>query len=137
MVLPYNKVVMQHFGEHVTIDGYKGNKKLLNNKKLVLSCLNNLPKLLKMKKLSTPEIYFAKGNEIKDPGGWSGFVVIEESHISVHTFPGRGFVSADVYTCKNGMDSGYIEAYFKDLFELGDIETNFIKRGTRYPESNI
>ena len=126
-----------NFGEHLTIDGYNGNKKLLNDKKLVLSCLNDLPKQLEMKKLAQPEVYFATGNDLKDPGGWSGFVVIEESHISIHTFPGRGFVSADVYTCKNGMNVAFIENYFKQKFALGDIETNFIKRGTRYPTENI
>ncbi len=126
-----------NFGEHITIDGYKGNKKLLNDKKLVLSCLNDLPKELGMKKLSEPEIYFAKGNDKKDPGGWSGFVVIEESHIAVHTFPARGFVSADVYTCKNGMNLAQIKGFFQKKFELGDIETNFIKRGTRYPTEDI
>ena len=126
-----------NFGEHVTIDGYDGDKKLLNNKKLVFSCLNDLPEELGMNKLSKPEIYWADGNDKKDPGGWSGFVVIEESHIAIHTFPGRGFVSADVYTCKNGMDVAFIENYFRQKFALGDIETNFIKRGTRYPKENI
>ena len=126
-----------NFGEHLTIDGYNGNKNLLNDKELVLSCLNDLPEELGMKKLAQPEVYFAPGNNKKDPGGWSGFVVIEESHISVHTFPGRGFVSADVYTCKNGMDVGLIEKYFKKKFALGDIETNFIKRGTRYPANDL
>ena len=126
-----------NFGEHLTIDGYNGDKKLLNDKKLVLSCLNDLPKLLQMKKLAPPEVYFAPGNDKKDPGGWSGFVVIEESHISIHTFPDRGFLSADVYTCKNGMDAAFIENYFKQKFALADIETNFIKRGTRYPANDL
>jgi S-adenosylmethionine decarboxylase len=85
-----------------------------------------------MHKLAEPVIYFAKGNDMKDPGGWSGFVVIEESHISIHTFPAKGFVSADVYTCKNGMDLDFILYYFKEKFELQDIEQNFIKRGTKY-----
>ena len=85
-----------------------------------------------MRKLAEPMIYFAKGNDIKDPGGWSGFVVIEESHISIHTFPARGFLSADVYTCKNGMDTNFILEYFKSAFDLHDLEHNFIKRGTRY-----
>ena len=126
-----------HFGEHLTIDGYQGNETLLNNKELVLHCLNDLPEQLGMHKLSTPEIYFAAGNDIKDPGGWSGFVVIAESHIAIHTFPKRGFVSIDVYTCKNGMDNTFIVDYFTKKFELKDTETNFIKRGTRYPEGNI
>ncbi|MDQ5889882.1 MAG: S-adenosylmethionine decarboxylase proenzyme, partial [Patescibacteria group bacterium] len=46
-------------------------------------------------------------------------------------------VSADVYTCKNGMDVEPIENFFRDKFSLADIETNFIKRGTRYPVENI
>lgn len=127
----------QHFGEHVTIDGYGGDKKRLDDKAFVLSVLNELPALLEMKKLSVPEIYFAEGNDKKDPGGWSGFVVIEESHISIHTFPARGFITADVYTCKNGMDVAYIENYFKEKFALTDVEVNFIKRGTKYPVENI
>jgi S-adenosylmethionine decarboxylase len=121
-----------HFGEHVTIDGYGGSEEKLNDKELVLSCLNDLPEKLGMKKLSVPEIYFAPGNNTKDPGGWSGFVVIEESHISVHTFPGTRFVSADVYTCKNGMDIEFILEFFKQKFDLQDIESNFIKRGLKY-----
>ncbi len=128
---------MSHFGEHVTLDGYGGNEEALNDKDLVLPCLHDLPTELGMKRLSEPEIYFAPGNDLKDPGGWSGFVVIEESHISIHTFPKRGFVSADVYTCKNGMDVEPIENFFRNKFSLADIETNFIKRGTRYPVENI
>ncbi len=126
-----------HFGEHVTVDGYGGDESLLNSESVVTSCLNDLPGLLGMKKLSTPVVYFAKGNDTKDPGGWTGMVVIEESHISIHTFPKRGFVSADVYTCKNGMDGGYIIQYFKEKFGLKDVESNFLKRGTRYPGGNI
>ena len=126
-----------NFGEHLTIDGYGGKEKLLDDKNLVLSCLNDLPNLLGMKKLSQPMIFHAEDNEIKDPGGWTGVVVIAESHISVHTFPKRGFVTADVYTCKNNMDTDFIMKFFKDKFGLNEMETNFIKRGTRYPAHNV
>ena len=126
-----------HFGEHLTIDGYGGNKKLLDNKNLLLKILNNLPSLLGMKILLEPQVVYASGNNKKDPGGWTGFVIIAESHISIHTFPLRGFVSIDVYTCKNGMNTDFILKYFKKQFDLKDIETNFIKRGTRYPEKNL
>lgn len=122
-----------NFGEHLTIDGYGGKEALLNDQSLVLKCLQELPGLLEMHQLAEPEVYFAKGNDLKDPGGWSGFVVIEESHISIHTFPSKGFVSIDAYTCRNGMDCDFVIAYFKKTFDLQDLETNFIKRGTRYP----
>lgn len=126
-----------NFGEHLTIDGYGGNSEKLNNKELVLSCLDELPKLLGMNTLSEPVVYFAPDNHVKDPGGWSGFVIIAESHISIHTFPKRKFVSADVYTCKNGLDKEFVINYFKKAFDLKDIEQNFIKRGIRYPAENL
>lgn len=127
-----------NFGEHLTIDGYNGNFEKLNDKELVLFCLNDLPERIGMRKLANPEVYFASENlNPKDSGGWSGFVVIAESHISIHTFPHKGFISIDVYTCKNGMDKEFISNYFVEKFELKDIESNFIKRGTKYPVKNI
>lgn len=136
-VIGSSEVAHVNFGEHLTIDGYGGDPEKLDDRELVMGCLSELPERLGMHKLAEPVVYFAKGNDDKDPGGWSGFVVIEESHISVHTFPGRGFVSADVYTCKNGMDTEFIVSYFKDVFGLEDVEENFLKRGTRYPAFNL
>jgi S-adenosylmethionine decarboxylase len=126
-----------HFGENLTIDGYKGNFNKLNDEKLVLKALNELVEGIGMTKMAGPFVYKAPPVGTKDPGGWSGFVVIQESHISIHTFPARGFLSADVYSCKNGFNTELVINYLKDVFELKDIEQNFIKRGTRYPEKDI
>lgn len=117
------------------IDGYSGNYEKLNDKDLILNCLNDLPGKLGMHKLADPVIYYAPANNKKDPGGWSGFVVIAESHISIHTFPERGFLSVDVYTCQNGMDIDFIINYFKDIFQIKEAEQNFVKRGTQYEKA--
>ena len=128
---------MQHFGEHVTIDGYGGDPERLNDREAVFSVLTELCDALRMTPLMKPHILSAPDNHIKDPGGWSGFVVIAESHISIHTFPKRRFVSADVYTCQNGMDTDFIVNYFKQKFVLEEVESHFVKRGTKYPEHNL
>ena len=126
-----------NFGEHLTIDGYRGNPDKLNDKDLILKCLNELPDFIEMKKIASPQVYSVPDNSLKDPGGWSGFVVVAESHISIHTFPRRGFVSIDVYTCKNGLDRNFIVDYFTRAFELQSVEVNLLKRGTQYPAENI
>ncbi|MDO8729035.1 MAG: adenosylmethionine decarboxylase [bacterium] len=126
-----------HFGEHLMIDGYRGNKDKLDDEHLVKRCLKELPMKLGMRVLLGPKVVHAPSNGKKDSGGWTGFVIIAESHISIHTFPLRGFVSIDVYTCKNGMDTDFILKYFKEKFGLKDIEKHFIKRGTRYPGKNL
>jgi S-adenosylmethionine decarboxylase len=127
------KVKTCNFGEHLTIDGYGGSFKKLNDKKLVLDCLKKLPQKIGMKILGRPWIYLAPDNNIRDSGGWSGFVIVAESHISIHTFPHRQFVSIDVYTCKEGLNRKFLTSYFVKKFGLKDVETHFIKRGTRYP----
>ncbi len=122
-----------HFGEHFMIDAYGGAHDRLAGRALVWRCLDELPQRLGMQKLAEPTVHWAEPNGIKDPGGWSGVVVIAESHISIHTFPGRRFASIDVYTCRNGMPTGEIEDYFREVFGFEELETNFVERGKRYP----
>jgi len=126
-----------HFGEHITIDGYGGDHDRLNDKEAVFSALTEICDALRMSPLIKPMVISAPDNHIKDPGGWSGFVIIAESHISIHTFPKRRFVSVDVYTCQNGMDKDFVTDFFKKKFKLEDVETHFIKRGLKYPEHNL
>lgn len=126
-----------HFGEHVTIDGYGGDPERLNSEEAVFTALSEMCDELRMTPMMKPSVISAPDNHIKDPGGWSGFVIIAESHISIHTFPKRRFISADVYTCQNGIDVDYITEFFKKKFKLEDVETHFIKRGTRYPAKNL
>lgn len=126
-----------NFGEHIMIDGYGGNPGRLNDRDLVMLALVELPNQLGMTRLSDPYVFEAPDNNMKDPGGWSGFVVVAESHISIHTFPARRFVSIDVYTCRNGLDRQLVKKYFKEIFKLEDLEENFVRRGTRYPDCNI
>lgn len=119
------------------VDGYGGDATLLNDREVVLGSLEELVGKLEMEKLGEPVIYRAEPNGIKDPGGWSGFVVIMESHISIHTFPGRCFLSADVYTCKNGLNEEDVKSYIMEKFKLKDLEVNFVKRGTKYPSEDL
>ena len=47
------------------IDGYGGSYEKLNNKELVLECLNELPEKLEMHKLAEPSVYYAPENNKK------------------------------------------------------------------------
>jgi S-adenosylmethionine decarboxylase len=33
------------------------------------------------------------------PEGVTGFLLLEESHLSIHTWPGQGYAAVDFYTC--------------------------------------
>lgn len=124
------------FGLHLMLDMYNCMPEVLNDKKLVLNILQTLPKELGMKILLDPVVAFAQPNGKRDPGGWSGFVMIQESHISIHTFIKRRFVTIDVYSCRE-FDIQYAINYFKKVFKTDDVEFEIEQRGKKYPMEDI
>jgi len=127
----------KHFGVHLMIDGYGGDPAKLNDYDTVFNSIDRLPELIGMKKMNETLVLEAPAISEKDGGGFSGFVMINTSHISCHTFPKRHFVSIDVYTCHEEMDREYVEKYFKEAFGLKELEVNYVKRGVRYPANDL
>jgi S-adenosylmethionine decarboxylase len=125
------------FGWHLTLDGYGGEPPRRADLQVVRGWLEELPDVLGMSKLIEPCLIEVAARTEKDPGGITGFVLIAQSHLSVHTFPRRGFVSADVFTCQDHLDHGRIRESLIAAFKLGDVESNLIPRGTRYPLINL
>lgn len=126
----------QPFGPHLMLEAYNCPPEVLNDANLAYKILDELPEKIKMHKMIKPYVVFAEGNGHKDPGGWSGFVLIQESHISLHTFIKRRFVTVDVYSCKD-FDIEFAIQYFKDMFKTDDVEYTIEMRGKRYPQENI
>ncbi|MCX6762383.1 MAG: adenosylmethionine decarboxylase [Candidatus Moranbacteria bacterium] len=125
------------FGVHFTLDGYGGNPEKLNDPKLMERILNELPDKLGMEKITEPVVKYVEPRNIKDSGGYSGFVMIMESHISIHTFPKKKFISIDAYTCNDELDKKKIEKYFRDAYELQETEVQFFKRGLKFPKVDL
>lgn len=125
------------FGVHYMLDGYGANEELLKDKELLTNILTNIPIEMGMHTINDPVVVEVGPKNKKDPGGCSGFVMIAESHISFHTFPSRGFVSIDVYTCQNDLDTNALTQKFTDMFKLNDSDEFVKKRGMKYPVANI
>lgn len=61
-------------------------------------------------------------------GGISGVAVLSESHISVHTWPERGYAAFDVFMCGDAEPRKAL-GVFKDAFSPGRIVIGEHKRG--------
>ena len=125
------------FGIHYMLDGYGADLGVLADEAQLTALLQTLPADLGMHTLCEPVVVEVGPLNKKDPGGFSGFVLISESHISFHTFPKRGFITLDIYTCQDELDTGKLRDYFVDFFALTDYEEHVVNRGTRYPVSNL
>ena len=131
-----NKPKTETFGYHYMLDCYECDVEKLGDMDVVFDALDKLPEKIGMKKIITPYVVKAGDNGKKDPGGYSGFVMIAESHISIHTFVRRKFTSIDVYSCK-WFDPDLCQKYFLDIFKVGKYEEQFIERAKEYPAENI
>ncbi len=127
----------EQFGVHFMMDGYGADKSTLSNPTLLTDMLNNIPTSMGMHTLNEPVVVEVGPKNRKDPGGYSGFVMIAESHISFHTFPNRGFVTIDVYTCQNDLDTDKLTTLFTDVFKIANSDIYVQKRGLNYPSQDI
>jgi S-adenosylmethionine decarboxylase len=125
------------FGLHLTLDGYRGEPERLGDPEVVRAWLDELPDVLGMQKLIEPCLVEVGARNEKDPGGVTGFMLIAQSHLSIHTFPRRRFLSADIFTCQDHLDHEQVRRSLIETFALGEVETNLIPRGTRYPLVNL
>ena len=62
--------------------------------------------------------------------GLSGFVVIAQSHISLHAWPEYGEVDIDVCSCKEFSQEDAI-AFAREIFQSNDVESHFVVRASR------
>lgn len=128
-----------NFGEHLIYDAYGCDLHALSSKEICENTLNELVLLAGMTKITEPLVIESLGNETlggKDPGGFTGIVFIQESHISIHSFAKRGFLTIDLYSCKEFNTQGIIE-YLDSIFKPKDKDVLFLKRGLKYPVGNI
>ena len=125
------------FGVHYMLDGHNASPRALEDQALLSALLNDLPTKMGMHALHEPVVLEVGPKNRKDPGGYSGFVVIAESHISFHTFPKRGFISVDVYTCQNQLDTDKLTEELTETFKIRQPEVQVVKRGTEYPVVDI
>lgn len=124
------------FGMHLMFDAYNCDPTVLDDSNVLYTLLEGLPGKLGMRPMIKPYIVRTLGNDKRDPGGWSGFVLIEESHISFHTFVKRKFVTVDIYTC-TFFDADKATRELKKFFKTEDTETIVETRGKRYPNANL
>lgn len=127
----------EQFGVHFMLDGYGASKEILKDKQKLHDMLLQIPVNMGMHIISEPLVVEVGAQNRKDPGGLSGFVLIAESHISFHTFPERGFVTIDVYTCQNSINAEKLAQEFTTAFELTGHDVQVVNRGMKYPAENI
>lgn len=85
------------FGRHVAVDTWGVDFEVLNNAELLQAHLVEAAESCGATVLSVQSKQF-------EPQGATVLVLLSESHLSIHTYPERGFAAIDCYTCGETVD---------------------------------
>ncbi|MFB5678536.1 adenosylmethionine decarboxylase [Paenibacillus terreus] len=85
------------FGRHVAVDAWGVGFELLNNAEFLQTQLVEAAEACGATVLSVQSKQF-------EPQGATVLVMLSESHLSIHTYPERGFAAIDCYTCGETVD---------------------------------
>jgi S-adenosylmethionine decarboxylase len=80
-------------GKHVLADFYGVASAPLDDAGLLSRCLRSAAEKCQLTALADPVIHCFEG------GGVTGFILLAESHISLHTYPEKGFIALDIFSC--------------------------------------
>lgn len=114
---------------HLMLELYNIDREILSNESLMRRVLDEYPARVDMEKVSPVHLYDIETSNPLD-AGLSGFVVIAQSHISLHAWPEYGEVDIDICSCKEFSQEDAI-AFAKEIFQSDDVEAHFVVRATR------
>ena len=85
------------FGRHVAVDTWGVDFDLLNNAEFLQAQMVEAAEACGATVLSVQSKQF-------EPQGATVLVLLSESHLSIHTYPEKGFAALDCYTCGETVD---------------------------------
>ncbi len=113
---------MKPLGRHLLVEYYYCDPKILTNVGHIEDILVGAAKAAKA---HIVDVVFHTFN----PHGISGVVVIQESHLAIHTWPEHKFASVDIYTCGNSVDPWVSHKYLLKHLKAQHSTATEMKRG--------
>src|ERR1700686_2425074 len=105
---------------HVMLDLYGCDARLLADEAHLRRVLDEYPARIGMEKVSPVELRYIKTTNPLDDG-YSGFVIIATSHVSLHAWPPNGMVNKVVFSF-NEFDGADVVTFARAIFNPADIE---------------
>ncbi|GAA0399317.1 adenosylmethionine decarboxylase [Paenibacillus motobuensis] len=117
------KIQPQHaLGHHILLELNDCNDALLND-------------VQQIKRIMCQAAHKAKATIVTEhfhhfsPYGVSGVVIIQESHLTIHTWPEYGYAAIDVFTCNSKLALQEAVQYITEQFNAGNVTQHYLSRG--------
>jgi S-adenosylmethionine decarboxylase len=97
-------------GKHCVLELYRASAQKLNDEAFIRETLAEAARVSNATLLDIKTHPFV-------PQGVTGFALLAESHISIHTWPEHGYAAIDVFTCGDKTDPELACAFLAEEFE--------------------
>ena len=118
------------FGPHLMLDLHNCSKEKMTDLGLLTSLLRDLPEKIGMTRISEPNVMEYTDKWATTPG-ITGFVILAESHISLHTFPDDDYVFMDIFSCRH-FDHEPVKEFLINFFECRNPISHLVERGAEF-----
>ncbi|TWP24235.1 adenosylmethionine decarboxylase [Apibacter muscae] len=108
-------------GKHFILDVFECDERSISFVKSIQELCNNLVKVLELKKVEEAYKQF-------QPVGVTGILLLEESHLSIHTWPEKRYAALDVFSCRP-FDVTKVEGLVIKCFKTKILKPTLIDRG--------
>lgn len=108
-------------GNHIILDIWEANSQKLNDPNFIINTLK--------KACIAAGATILKENYVQfEPEGVTAFLILSESHCSIHSWPSKNYASIDCYTCGKTNVEKTIPIFLID-FEAKKHKINILQRG--------
>ncbi|MDK2919102.1 MAG: S-adenosylmethionine decarboxylase [Candidatus Petromonas sp.] len=113
---------IESLGRHILAEFYNCNEEILNDHTLIEKYMVDAAEKSNATVVKSCFHMF-------NPWGVSGVVVIQESHLTIHTWPELGYASVDLFTCGDEVNPWIAFEHLKDKLQAERTETIEVPRG--------
>ncbi|OEK09391.1 S-adenosylmethionine decarboxylase proenzyme [Flavivirga aquatica] len=110
-------------GHQTTVDFYGCKSDKISSCQFIEDTLLKAARILNLTVVNTTIHSFS-------PIGVSGVIVIEESHIAIHTWPEHNYIAIDFFTCNKSYNLKKGLEWLKEEFKAERLSQEVIKRGS-------
>ena len=123
------------YGPHLMMDLGDCNPAILDDLEACFKLLNTLPDKIGMTRITQPYVFRYTGH-IPEDEGITGVTIIAESHISLHTYPKKGYAFVDLFSCKP-FDVEEARDYIVQFFQSKSPVVHIQERGMTFPTTSV
>ena len=117
-------------GYHLMLELYGCEADKINSRKFLHQAVKNAVKEVGLTNLGSKFHQFR-------PHGVTGFTLLAQSHISLHTWPEYGYVVLDIFTCGDQEQAESLASHFLERLRPERINRKVVRKGFQYfPESS-